>query len=52
MEGNTITPALEDMTIETVIGDVEPAIGKLLRKRWVRPVKNLSEGRMPVHELP
>ena len=52
VQGDSITSACEDMTVETVIGDVQLAIGKPFRKGRVRPVENLGEGGVPVEEFP
>ncbi len=52
MQGDSVTAPLVHMAVETVIRDVECAIGKPFGKGRIRPVENLCEGLVPVQKLP
>ena len=51
-QGDAVAQAVKHVPVETVIGDVDFAIGKPPRKGGIRPVECFGEGGMPVKELP
>jgi hypothetical protein len=46
-----VAEALVDLTIETVVRNVQLAIGKPLEERCIALVENLGEGRLPIDQL-